>query len=156
MQPLIDPAKPWGHPTLSPRLDHAHQLFNHRNVQQHSIQHRIVFVSEKTKKAARSKPIQISIVVMNDKERGVPRGYYKQQLLHEHRVVKTEIYRSMNSDQVKSTIFKAITHLNVAEFIVLECVNGEKLVEAEVGVSGGGARTLLRTSQLPFVGARLV
>ena len=26
----------------------------------------------------------------------------------------------------------------------------------EVGVSGGGAPTLLRTSQLPFVGARLV
>ena len=37
----------------------------------------------------------------------------------------------MNSDQVKSTILKAITHLNVAEFIVLECVNGQKLVEAE-------------------------
>ena len=28
--------------------------------------------------------------------------------------------------------------------------------EGEVGVSGGGAPTLLRTSQFPFVGARLV
>ena len=27
---------------------------------------------------------------------------------------------------------------------------------SEVGVSGGGAPTLLRTSQLPFVGTRLV
>ena len=99
-----------------------------------------MFVSEKEKKkAARSKPTQITIVVMKDKERGVPRGYYRQQLLHEQRVVKTEIYRAMNSDQVKSTILKAITHLNVAEFIVLECVNGQKLVEAENGSPDGNA-----------------
>ena len=45
----------------------------------------------------------------------------------------------MNSDQVKSTILKAITHLNVAEFIVLECVNGQKLVEAENDSPDGNA-----------------
>ena len=78
-------------------------------------------VSEKKKNSARCKPTQIAIVVMKDKERGVPRGDYKQQLLCEQRVVKTEIYRAMNSNQVKSTILKAITHLNVAEFIVRMC-----------------------------------
>ena len=99
-----------------------------------------MFVSEKKKKkAARCKPTQISIVVIKDKERGVPRGNYKQQLIEKQRVVKTEIYRAMNSDQVKSTILKAITHLNVAEFIVLECVNGQKLVEAENDSPDGNA-----------------
>ena len=84
-----------------------------------------VFVSEKKKKkTARCKPTQISIVVIKDKERGVPRGNYKQQLIEKQRVMKTKIYRAINSDQLKSTILKAITHLNVAEFIVLECVNG--------------------------------
>ena len=99
-----------------------------------------MFVSEKKKKkAVRCKPTQISIVVIKDKERGVPRGNYKQQLIEKQRVVKTEIYRAMNSDQVKSTILKAITHLNVAEFIVLECVNGQKLVEAENDSPDGNA-----------------
>ena len=96
-----------------------------------------MFVSEK--KAARCKPTQVSIVMIKDKERGVPRGNYKQQLIEKQRVVKTEIYRAMNSDQVKSTILKAITHLNVAEFIVLECVNGQKLVEAENDSPDGNA-----------------
>ena len=99
-----------------------------------------MFVSEKKKKkAARCKPTQIAIVVIKDKERGVPRGNYKQQLLREQRIVKTKIYRAMNSDQVKSAILKAITHLNVAEFIVLECVNGQKLVEAENDSPDGNA-----------------
>ena len=97
-----------------------------------------MFVSEKKKKkAVRCKPTQISIVVIKDKERGVPRGNYKQQLLHEQRVVKTEIYRAMNSDQVKSTILKAITHLN--EFTVLECVNSQKLVKVENDSPDGNA-----------------
>ena len=40
--------------------------------------------------------------------------------------------------------------------MVMSMSSEESGDEGEVGVSGGGAPTLLRTSQLPFVGARLV
>ena len=99
-----------------------------------------VFLSEKKKKkAARKKPTRISIIVVKDIGRGVPRGNYKQQLVREERVVKAEVHRAMKWDQVKSTILTAITHLNITDFKVLECVNGQKLVEAENASPDGNA-----------------
>ena len=86
-----------------------------------------VFLSEKKKKkAARNKPTRNFIIV----GRGVSRGNYKQQLVREERMVKAEVHRAMKWDRVKSTVLTAITHLNVTDFKVLECVNGQKLVEA--------------------------
>jgi len=45
-------------------------------------------------------------------------------------MVKAEVHREMKWDRVKSTILTSITYLNVTDFKVLECVNGQKLVEA--------------------------
>ena len=62
---------------------------------------------------------------------------------------------SLSDNVFKSTVLSGLASLKseLAEVKSdLRCVEQKQ----QVGVSGGGAPTLLHTSQLPFVGARLV
>ena len=85
-----------------------------------------ISVREKEEKGSKEQTHPKFIIV----GRGVSRGNYKQQLVREERMVKAEVHRAMKWDRVKSTVLTAITHLNVTDFKALECVNGQKLVEA--------------------------
>jgi len=89
-----------------------------------------ISVREKEEKGSKEQTHPKFYNLVKDVGRGVSRGNYKQQLVREERMVKAEVHRAMKWDRVKSTILTAITHLNVTDFKVLECVNGQKLVEA--------------------------
>ena len=89
-----------------------------------------VFLDQKRKKkAARSKMTKISIFVLEDHSRGVPRGAARKRMIDNHRVVKVDIQRNMSPKQVKSLILREIEHLDIDTYTILECV-GSRLIEA--------------------------
>ena len=84
---------------------------------------------QKRKKALRNKIIQVSIFVVGDPKKGVPRGAHRKKLIDEKYSVKVELHQNMEPTQVKAAILREIKHLNLTSFTILEC-DGPRLLEA--------------------------
>ena len=92
-----------------------------------------VFVSEqrRKKKAARKSPTRVkntcvTLMVIEDIQKGVPRGSYKASLIEDGMSMTILLNREMSSDQVGEIITKALVSKNIPYYTLLEC-NGVKL-----------------------------
>ena len=73
------------------------------------------------KKAVRSKPSKVTVIVVQDASKGVPRGKNRKKLQEAGHIAKLEFMRDMSTLQVKNTIISGFQHLSLASFIYLTC-----------------------------------
>lgn len=85
---------------------------------------------QKQKKAARIKPTNITLTIVKNVSRGVPRGKYKTELRENKMCVKVPLVRSMSGHQVRSAFLeKLLTVENILDYKLMQCA-GQQLVEA--------------------------
>lgn len=83
---------------------------------------------QKKKKGVRCKPSKVSVIVVEDIRRGIPKGKYRKELAESGRIVGLEIYRYMSSLQIKNAILRAFSHLPLHTFQYLVCCDKTTLI----------------------------
>ena len=82
--------------------------------------HPCVALQQKNKKkAARAKPSKISVIVVQDASKGIPKGQYRKNLQQSKCIDKVELTRSMSASQVKNAIITLFSHLPLKAFTYL-------------------------------------
>ena len=76
----------------------------------------------------RCKPSKVSVIIVEDISKGIPKGKYWKELAHSQRIVVLEVYRFMSPLQVKKAILKAFSHLPLHTFQYLVCCDKTTLV----------------------------
>ena len=87
-----------------------------------------VFVKEqKSKKKAstlktpsRMKPTMVTLMIIQDVEKGVPRGAYKDFLIKNDKTVSVRLHREMSSTEVRSRLKKTLQP-HVEDYTILGC-----------------------------------
>ena len=83
----------------------------------------IALQQKSKKKAALVKPSKVSVIVVQDVSKGVPKRKYYKELKQSECVGKVELKRVMSVTQVKSAITRTFSHLPLEAFTYLECTN---------------------------------
>lgn len=76
---------------------------------------------QKKKKAVRCRPNKVTVIVVEDLGKGLPKGNYRKELIQLQRVVSLEFYRYMSSTQIKNAIIRGFKHLPLHCFKYLVC-----------------------------------
>ena len=87
----------------------------------------IVLPQQKKKEAAskgNTKPAVVTVVLMKDFSRRVPKGKVRQNLYSDGRIQPVSLRRTMSFLQVKNAIIRAFTRFQVSRFTVLESDQG--------------------------------
>lgn len=79
----------------------------------------IALQQKNKKKAARIKPSKISVIVVQDTSKGIPKGKYRKNLQKSECIGKVELTRSMSASQVKNAIIRSFSHLPLEAFTYL-------------------------------------
>ena len=104
----------------------------------------VALPQKQKKKAARSKPSKVSVILVQDCTKGVPKGNYRKQLQKLGRIAKLEFVRTMSAREVQSAIYRGFHHLSPSGVTFLKCGNGN-LVPDTCQVKDGAS--LIETSQ---------
>ena len=76
------------------------------------------------------KPVQVSVFVVNKQTTSIPRGVWRRKLIDQNHLIRTELLRNMSPNQVRATIAKSLTHLDITnKFTILDCT-GHRLAVA--------------------------
>ena len=94
-------------------------------------------VQQKRKKAARLKPTNITLTLIDNVSKGVPRGKYKTELKDKDMCIKVPLFRTLSGQQVRTAFLKELLPKNVLDYKLLQCV-GQQLVESLDQVPSGG------------------
>lgn len=81
----------------------------------------VALPQKKKKKAARCKPSKVTVVLVEDYGKGVPRGKYRTILQKSGRIAKLEFTRTMSSRQVQSVIARGFKQLSLSGVTFLKC-----------------------------------
>ena len=88
----------------------------------------VALPQQKRKKAFKTKPSNIQLVMVLDPSSGVPKGKSRKILEKQERVRKVEFRREMSFYEVQNCIFQGFSHLqNLVGFTFLEADQGGKL-----------------------------
>ena len=117
----------------------------------------IALQQKSKKKAARVKPSKVSVVVVQDVSKGVPKGKYYKELKQSECVGKVELTRVMSVTQVKSAITRTFSHLPLEAFTYLECTNKVILsINPDQNQDGNKIITSSQTSKGPLYVLRCI
>ncbi len=102
-----------------------------------------VFVKEqKSKKKAstlktpsRMKPTIVTLMIIQDVEKGVPRGAYKDFLIKNDKTVSVRLHREMSSTEVRSRLKKTLQP-HVEDYTILGCCGTKLIICSEQQPSG--------------------
>lgn len=83
---------------------------------------------QKKKKAVRCKPSKVTVIVVEDLRKCVPKGKYQKELTQSQQVVSLEFYRYMSSTQIKNVIIRGFKDLPLHCFKHLVCDGSVSLV----------------------------
>ena len=71
---------------------------------------------QKKKKGTRYKPSKVSVIVVKDLSKGVPKRNYRKELAQSEQIVTLELHRYMSSIQIRNSILQAFKHLPLHSF----------------------------------------
>ena len=80
------------------------------------------------KETSRCKPSKVTVIVVEDLRKGLPKGKYRKELTQSQRAVSLEFYRYMSSTQIKNAIIRGFKHLPLHCFKYLVCDSNVSLV----------------------------
>ena len=85
---------------------------------------------QKRKKAARVKPTNITLTIIKNVSKGVPRGKYKTELMDKKMCIKIPLFRNMSGQQVRTALLeKLLTVDDIVDYKLLQC-SGQQLMHA--------------------------
>lgn len=88
----------------------------------------VALPQQKKKKAFRSKPSKVQIVMVFDPSNGVPKGKSRKMLEDQERIQKVELRREMSFHEVQNCVLRGFSHLqNLVGFTLLEAGQVGKL-----------------------------
>ena len=91
---------------------------------------------QKRKKGAR---VKVSVFVVKDDTKCVPRGAWRRKLIERNHLVRVELWRNMSSSQVRATISRDVAHPDISsEFTLMECVGHRLVVASDQQPTGDG------------------
>ena len=95
--------------------------------------------SRNGKKGARVKAVQVSVFVVKEDTKCVPRGAWRRKLIERKHLIRVQLRRNMSSSQVRATISKDAVRPDVyTEFTLLECVGHRLVVASNQQPTGDG------------------
>ena len=80
------------------------------------------------KKASRCKPSKLTVIIVEDYTKGVPRASYRKELQKSGRILKLEFNRSMSARQVQGVILRGFLHIQVSRVTFLKCSEGKSSI----------------------------
>ena len=83
---------------------------------------------QKKKKAVCCRPSKVTVIVVEDLRKGLPKRKYRKEFAQLQRVVSLEFYRYMSSTQIKNAIIRGFEHLPLRYFKYLVCDGKVSLV----------------------------
>ena len=94
---------------------------------------------QKRKKGARVKAVQLSVFVVKEDTKCVPRGAWRRKLIERKHLIHIQLRRNMSPSQVRATISKDAAHPDAStEFTLLECVGHRLVVASNQQPTGDG------------------
>ena len=81
----------------------------------------VVATQHQKKKSSRCKPSKVTIIVVSDHKKGVPKGNSRKELQKSGRISKLEFNRKMSALQVKGVVIRGFQHINLTNFLFLKC-----------------------------------
>jgi len=91
---------------------------------------------KRKRKPVRLKPSTVTVFLLHDTMKSIPRGAHRTSLQESNRVVSIDIYRDMSYSEIKNSIISAFSHLKLASFCFMKCV-GNSLISDDVQVKDG-------------------
>ena len=83
---------------------------------------------QKKKKGTRYKSSKVSVMVVEDISKGVPKKKYRKELEDSEQLVTLEFHRYMSPIQIRNAILRAFRHLPLHSFQYLVCKDKTSLV----------------------------
>ena len=106
---------------------------------------------QKKKKGTRYKPSKVSVIVVEDLSKGVPKKNYRKELTQSEQIVTLEFHRYMSSIQIRNSILRAFKHLPLHSFQYLVCKDKTSLVlNADQGQDGNKIINSIQAAKGPL------
>lgn len=78
------------------------------------------------------KPSQVQVLMLEDPDRGIPRGKFRKEITANERIKKLEFRRNMSSSEVKNVVLRGFQHLpSLVGFTLLEADHHGRLHVSE-------------------------
>ena len=107
----------------------------------------VALPKQQKKKAIRCKPSKLTVIIVEDYTKDVPRGNYRKELQKSGRVSKLEFTRNMSAHEVQSAIIRGFQHLQVARITFLTCCDGKSNMLRPDGDQAQDGSALIDASQ---------